>query len=81
MALHARPGGQPSDLNPHTGMWGAVSAVIGDQVEISIDEFDGGEHAFGPVPFQPPTAEPAVGDIAFLHFDIRHRPAYAVIFA
>lgn len=81
MALHSPSDKPAGDVVPHTGLWGTVSVVGTTTVEVVLPEFDGGEHSFGPVMFQPQSATPVEGDTAFLHFDSQHRPAYAVIFA
>lgn len=72
------PRGEPVEI-PKTGMWGKVVSIDGGDVVVSLTDFDDGRSDFGPVPTIGDT--PVVDDRAFLHFDNRDRPAYAVIFA
>lgn len=65
--------------HPTGGMWATVRTIDGAQVTVTVTDYDQGGHYFGPVPHTGPS--PAPGDRAFLHFDARDRPAYAVIFA
>lgn len=65
------------DLLP--GVWGTVSRITGDRVSVAIEDFDNGRQEFGPVPFLPSAAEPAVDDPVFLHFDHAGQAALVVV--
>lgn len=64
---------------PSTGMWATVVDVDGDEVTVSVTDYDRDTHYFGPIPHL--GVAPSPGARAFLHFDQRDRPAYAAIFA
>lgn len=67
-----------SDLQP--GAFGLVVAITDDQITVAIDDFDGGQQTFGPVPYTPVTGDLEPDDTVFLHFDHQGRPAYAAAF-